>query len=74
MVIQGSVYNLLRGFEDVKNLDSIKKSLIGQPMTDSDGNIMGHISRVCVEDNHWYLYISDCIFENNVPVSFEISG
>lgn len=53
MEVSGSIMSMLHGLY-VDATDELKLSLIGLPIKDGDGDIIGEITRVDIENDTWY--------------------
>lgn len=51
MEIKGSISKLLKGLE---NADVSKDSFVGKPINDSNGNKIGVITKVDIDNDTWY--------------------
>lgn len=70
MEVKGSISQLLKGLE---NTNISKNSLIGIPINDSNGNKIGVITKIDIDNDTWYGSVSGDIFEVAKRSSFEIS-
>lgn len=69
MEIKGSISQLLKGLE---NTNISKDSLVGKPVNDSNGNKVGVITKIDIDNDTWYGSVSGDIFEGVKYSSFEI--
>jgi len=67
--IKGSISRLLK---ELENTNISKNSLIGKPINDSNGNKIGVITKIDIDNDTWYGSVSGDIFEVAKHSSFEI--
>ncbi len=70
MEVKGSISQLLKGLE---NTNISKDSLVGKPVNDSNGNKIGVITKIDIDNDTWYGCVSEDAFEEYKHSSFEVS-
>jgi len=70
MEIKGSISQMLKGL----NADVSDDLLVGKPINDSNGNKIGVITKIDINNDTWYGWVSENIFKETKNNSFEISG
>lgn len=61
MEIKGSITDILKGLE---NTNISKDSLVGKPINDYNGNKIGVITKIDINNNTWYGSVSKNIFKS----------
>lgn len=59
MEIKGSITDILKGLE---NTNMSKDSLVGKPINDSNGNKIGVITHININNDTWHGSVSKDIF------------
>jgi len=66
MQITGSISDPLNRFKYKKEI------MVGAPIRDYDGKVIGAVTKVDLENNLWYGFVKSSIVNKHTKVSFEI--
>ena len=71
MEIKGSISQMLKGLENANVSEDL---LVEKPINDSNGNKIGVITKIDINNDTWYGCVSENIFGGIKHSIFEISG